>query len=113
MTTVLSGERPIVRPTPTEYSFRRRPSNCSVSFGILPSSCGSGPTVQEAAPPATCHLHHHHGDVVCAAVVVGGGDQKVADPLRLLKLVKCPGHRVFRHHARQAVAAQQHVVAWL
>src|SRR6188474_1760467 len=101
MITVLSGRRPIVSPTPTGYSFRRRPSNCSVSFGILPSSWRSRPSAQHATPPPARHFHHHHGDVVRAAVSIGGGYQVIADPLRLPTLVKRLGHDELRHHARQ------------
>src|SRR5215470_3211140 len=101
MITALSGERPIVSPSPNEYSFNRRPSYFSVSFDILSSSCRSHPPAREAAPQATRHFHHHHGDVVGATMAIGGGYQGVADPLRLPQFVQSSGHHELGHHARQ------------
>src|SRR5688572_17271643 len=103
MITMLSGSRPIVTIGPTAYSFNTWPSNCRISFGIMPSSDVSFPAVRNAPPPAARHFQYYDRNVVGAAIAVGGGDQVIANPLRLPKLTDGVGQHMFRHHPRQPI----------
>src|SRR5688500_12339694 len=101
MTMVLSGSRPMVRLFPTTYSFKTRPSNCSVSFAIMPSPCLSLPLVHDAGPPAARDLHDHDRDVVHASITIRRGNQVIADPLWISHAANRLAHHALRHHLRE------------
>ena len=69
--------------------------------------------IDQLAPPAADDFHDDDGHVVGAAVAVRGRDQLLADLLRIADVGDGRGHGALGHHLRQAVTAQQHVVAGL
>src|SRR5574341_122116 len=109
---VLSGTRPIFTTcAPTGTSFSTRSSYFRINLAIAPSSESSSQPVPHLLPESSGNVHHHHRDVVRAAVAIGGFDQIVANPLRVAQRVNGARQARVGHHAGQAVAAQQQVVA--
>src|SRR5262249_12340420 len=113
MTMALSGSRPMVTTAAIGHRFTTLSSTRRMSLGTVPSRRPPVPAPPEAAPGAADHEHDDDGDVVGAALLVGLVHEVVADALRIAQTGNRCAQRLVGDRARQAVAAEQHVIARL